>query len=352
MSAISRILRKPVWVAAAVAVLLLAAGAAYFFLRHHRPHYHRAIDEQSYVTLGGVEQYVSITGESEANPVLLVLHGGPGRSMLGFEAEFQPWEKDFTLVQWDQRGTGRTFLRDSAAHTEPLTIDRMTRDGIELVQRLSQRFHRKIILVGHSWGSILGVRIAQARPDLVAAYVGTGQFVNKAQAEPILAGMLLARARAANDGPTIAKLQSLSHGDPKDLRAFVAKTWAGTYAPEAERALKARLNRAGMKGAGASSPEDRQAVRAGTKLSVERLSAQMATYDIRSTGLNFAVPFVLIQGDDDSQMPAALARQYFDAVHAPAKAYVALPGGGHFAVITMSDAFLRVLVDKVRPLVK
>jgi pimeloyl-ACP methyl ester carboxylesterase len=76
----------------------------------------------------------------------------------------------------------------------------------------------------------------------------------------------------------------------------------------------------------------------------------MANYDIRSTGLSFAVPFILIQGEDDSQMPALLARQYFAAVHAPAKAYVALKGGGHFALVTMSDDFLRALVQTVRPL--
>jgi pimeloyl-ACP methyl ester carboxylesterase len=352
MSALGRILRKPVWIAAFAGVLLLGAGAAYFVWRMHHPPSNRVIDEQAYVTLGGVEQYISITGESRSNPVLLFLHGGPGRSMLGFDAEFRPWEKYFTVVQWDQRGTGRTYLRDGADHTEPLTIDRMTQDGVELAQYLTQRFHRKIILIGHSWGSILGVRMAQMRPDLIAAYVGTGQFVDKAEAEPILYDMLLARARAANDAQTVAKLQSLSHGDAKDLRAFVAQTWAGIYAPAAERALKARLNRAGLKGAGASSRDDKEAVRAGIKLSGARLSPQMARYDIRSTGLNFAVPFFVIQGDEDSQMPAALARQYFDAVHAPAKAYVALPGGGHFAVITMSDAFLRALVEKVRPLVK
>jgi pimeloyl-ACP methyl ester carboxylesterase len=352
MSALGRLARKPVWIALIAGVLLLVAAGSYLVWRRHHPPSNRVIDEQQYVMLGGVEQYISITGESRSNPVLLFLHGGPGRSMLGFDAEFRPWEKYFTVVQWDQRGTGRTYLRDGADHTEPLTIDRMTQDGIALAQYLSQRFHRKVILVGHSWGSILGVRMAQMRPDLIAAYVGTGQFVDKAEAEPILYDALLARARAANDAKTVSKLQSLARASAKDLRAFVTQSWAEAYAPAAERALKSRLNRAALVGAGASSRDDKQAIRAAIHLSVERLSPQMVAYDIRSTGLDFAVPFFVIQGDADSQMPAVLARRYFDAVHAPSKAYIPLPGGGHFAVITMSDAFLRALTQKVRPLVK
>lgn len=343
----SALLRNPLLRAVFAAVVLLAAaGGAYLF--RQAPANRRVIDERGYVTIGGIAQYVAITGESRANPILLFVHGGPGRSMLGFADAFRPWEKYFTVVQWDQRGTGRTYLRGGAGQSGPLTIARMTQDGIELAQYLARHLHGKVIVVGHSWGSILGVRMAQARPDLFSAYVGTGQFVDKAQAEPVLYAALLAKARAAHDAQTVAQLQSLPVGAAR--RSLVTKLWAERYALQAERDLKSRLNRAAMVGAGASSAEDRNAVRAAIRLSVEQLSPQMADYDIRATGLDFAVPFVLIQGEEDSQMPALLARQYFAAVHAPAKAYVPLKGGGHFAVVTMSGDFLRVLVETVRPL--
>ena len=309
----------------------------------------RVIDEAEYVKIGGIEQFIRITGESRANPVLLFVHGGPGLSMMGFAPRFQPWEKYFTIVQWDQRGAGRTYGRNGADRSAPMTIDRMTQDGVELAQFLTRHLHGKIIVVGHSWGSILGVRMVQQRPDLFAAYVGTGQFVNRPLAEGILYEDLLARARAAKDEPTIVELQRLSDAPARDRQAFVAKTWAGVYAPPAERSLKASLGKLRLEAPGASW-SDIDVGRAGRRFSIDHLAPQTAAYDIRSSGLDFAIPFFVIQGDADSQTPAALARRYFEAVRAPRKQYIPLKGGGHFAVITMSGAFLAALVADVRPL--
>lgn len=309
----------------------------------------RVIDEAQYVKIGGIEQFIRITGESRANPVLLFVHGGPGLSMLGFLPSFQPWEKYFTIVQWDQRGAGRTYGRNGADRSAPMTIDRMTQDGVELAQFLTRHLHGKIVVVGHSWGSILGVRMVHQRPDLFAAYVGTGQFVDRTLGERILYEDLLSRARAARDGQTIAELQHLSDASARDRQAFVAKTWASVYAPPAERRLKANMSRMRMEAPGASW-SDIGASRAGRRFSIDHLAPQIAACDIRQGGLDFAVPFFVIQGDEDSQTPAILARRYFDAVHAPTKRYIPLKGGGHFAVITMSAAFLNALVAYVRPL--
>jgi pimeloyl-ACP methyl ester carboxylesterase len=337
--------RKPIWISALATALLLAAAWQLWHSRLAQS----AIDESSYVRIGGIEQYIRIVGEDRANPVLLFVHGGPGRSVMGLSQTFRPWERYFTIVLWDQRGTGRTYIRNGEERSAPLTIERMTRDGVELAQYLTHHLHGKIVVVGHSWGSILGVRMVQARPDLFTAYVGTGQFVNKTLAEQIAYQALLAKARAAQDTQTVTELQRLLQASEAERQQFVARQWAQKYSPPAERAIKANLMKTVLD-ASNSSPAETQAIRDGIRLSVDRLSPQIAVYDIRSSGLDFAVPFFVIQGDEDSQTPAILARQYFDAVRAPAKTYIALKGGGHFAVITMSDAFLDVLVEKVRPL--
>src|SRR5213594_2959063 len=116
------------------------------------------IDEANYVKIGGLEQWITIRGEDRKNPVLLFLHGGPGDATnpWGY-AGFRNWLKYFTVVQWDQRGAGRTFGRNGAAAASTITIERMVQDGVELAEMVTKKLHTdKIVLVGHSWGSVLG----------------------------------------------------------------------------------------------------------------------------------------------------------------------------------------------------
>src|SRR5215472_1203600 len=133
------------------------------------------IDQSSFVSLGGLDQWISIRGEDRRNPVLLVVHGGPGEAQWPMAEKYKPWEKLFTVVQWDQRGTGHTYGR-YGEKTPDVTLDRMARDGVELAAYLCRELgKRKIIVLGHSWGSLVAVHMVQLKPELFAAYVGTGQ---------------------------------------------------------------------------------------------------------------------------------------------------------------------------------
>ncbi len=125
----------------------------------------------SFVPIGGIEQWVTVRGSNCANAVVLFLHGGPGNPLSPYsEAIYKDWERDFTIVQWDQRGSGRTFGRNPAAAEGTLSVERMARDGIEVAEYLASRFkQKKVYLVGGSWGSVLGVHMAKARPDLFHA---------------------------------------------------------------------------------------------------------------------------------------------------------------------------------------
>src|SRR5687768_3241099 len=116
------------------------------------------VDEGRYVALGGVEQWITIRGEDRSNPVVLFLHGGPGDATNPWSyAVFRPWLKHFTVVQWDQRGAGRTLGRNGSSSARSVTIPRLTQDGIQLAELLRATLQKeKIIIVGHSWGSILG----------------------------------------------------------------------------------------------------------------------------------------------------------------------------------------------------
>src|SRR5688500_17553678 len=136
-----------------------------------------AIHEQGFVTIGGIEQWITIKGTNTDNPVVLFVHEGPGNAMSAYaDSMYSGWENELTLVQWDQRGAGRTYGRSGAGIASTLTLERMTKDGIEVAEYLTRHLHEeRIVLVGNSWGSLLGVNIVKKRPDLFHAYVGTAQ---------------------------------------------------------------------------------------------------------------------------------------------------------------------------------
>jgi pimeloyl-ACP methyl ester carboxylesterase len=227
----------------------------------------------------------------------------------------------------------------------------MVDDGIELAQHLLDHLHvRKIILVGHSWGTVLGVRMIKARPDLFAAYVGTGQVVAKEEKEEILYRRAMGLARAAHDDDAIARLEEIGappYRSQHDL--LVERDVSERYDTEAERNLEANL-RPVVLFAPEFSLRDIYTMLQGSKFAGNAIYPEMLTYDARNLGPRFDVPFFIFNGDKDLVTPMDIARQYFDTIDAPQKEFIVLGGGGHSALLTMPEQFLTELVARVRPL--
>lgn len=136
------------------------------------------LNEQKRIELNSVPQYVSLRAEKQGAPLLLYLHGGPGDAALPLVLKYnRALEKHFTVAVWEQRGAGKSYYKfnDQA----PVTIGLFLQDLYELATHLLQRFgQQKLYLVGHSWGSVLGLRFIRQHPELVQSYVGCGQVVN------------------------------------------------------------------------------------------------------------------------------------------------------------------------------
>lgn len=148
----------------------------------------KGIDHREFVTIGGIPQYLHHRGEDRDNPVMLFLHGGPGSPMLPFAQEFQiPWEKRVTVVHWDQRNSGKTYFKSDPKQITPTTtIDQMIKDTYEVVEYLKNKYQKqKIMIMGHSWGSVLGSLFIKKYPQLVQAYIGVGQVVNMVENERV-----------------------------------------------------------------------------------------------------------------------------------------------------------------------
>ena len=310
----------------------------------------KGIDEASFVTVGGIEQWITIRGQDRDNPVLLFLHGGPGDVTNPWTfALFAPWEQHFTVVQWDQRGAGRTLRKSGPGIAPTITVDRMVRDGIELSEYLRKHLGKdKIILVAHSFGSILGVRMARARPELFYAYVGTGQVADGMKNYSVAYNALLTKARAVGDQRAISELSRVGPPPYESGEGYqVQRKWANAF-EGADQFLFGTIGLALV--APGESVQDMNDSAEGQMLSGERLVPQTKSMGPAELGLEFSIPMFVFEGDEDFTTPTALARNYLDSIKAPLKAFVLINGGGHFAVFMHSNQFLNELVTRVRPL--
>lgn len=309
------------------------------------------IDDAKYVGIGGIEQWITIRGEDRNNPVLLVLHGGPGDATnpWGY-AGFRSWLKVFTVVQWDQRGAGRTFGRNGPSSAPTITIERMTQDGIELAEWLRKTLQKnKIVIVGHSWGSILGVFMAKTRPDLFYAFVGTGQVADPARNYAVAYDDLLKKAESLGDPSAIRELKEIGRPPYPDGRGYrIQRKWSNLF--EGADAFISSMLGFALSAPGYSTRDVNDWID-GQSLSAERLVPQTSVLAPTALGGEFAMPVFVIQGAEDFTTPTSLARNFVNSIRAPRKAFVPIDGG-HFAVFMKPAAFLNELVTRVRPLVK
>jgi pimeloyl-ACP methyl ester carboxylesterase len=307
----------------------------------------KGIDEAGFVTLGGIEQWVTVRGQDRDNPVLLFLHGGPGdvTNPWAFSL-FAPWQRHFTVVQWDQRGAGRTLKKNGPKIAPTITLDRMMRDGVELAEHLRKRLGKdKIVLVGHSFGSILGVLMARARPELFSAYVGTAQVADGTRNYAVAYDALLKKARAVGDRVAVDELSRVGPPPYKTGEGFaVQRKWSNAF-EGADRFLAGTVGLALV--APGNSVQDFNDSVDGQILSAEQLVPQTKSIGPAELGREFAIPVFIIQGDEDFTTPTELAREYLESVRASRKEFVTIKGGGHFAVFMHSDQFLKELVSRV-----
>jgi len=153
------------------------------------------------ITLGDLKQWIFIRGKDQTNPILLFLHGGPGAPLLGMSSS-RKYDTEliehFTVVHWDQRGAGKSFNSDIPV--DSMTLDRFVEDCNELIDYLRNRFHtQKVFIVGHSGGTVIGIKTAYRYPEKIHAYVGVAQIINEYEQQKTSYNFIVEEAEKSGD---------------------------------------------------------------------------------------------------------------------------------------------------------
>jgi proline iminopeptidase len=306
------------------------------------------------VHLGGTHQWVLIRGRSTRNPVLLALHGGPGMPELGvwrFLGDLKSLENDFIVVNWDQRGAGKSYRAiDPTSH---MTVNQFVSDATQLTNYLRQRFHQqRIYVVGTSWGTTLGTLLVQRHPELFASYIRTGQMVSQTAMDQIMWRDTIAWAGRTGRSDLAKELRS--NGPPPYTTDVVKKMAPLTiYAddvhpyPESAAAKSLTLN---------ASYFPREYTILDGLNTVKGFADTVAVFYSQLRDINFldaiprlAVPTYVLEGRYENPARALLARQWFNQLEAPLKHYVVFAHSDHGVKSGDPDAFARYLVDTVLP---
>jgi pimeloyl-ACP methyl ester carboxylesterase len=303
------------------------------------------------LTLGGVRQWLLVRGRSADSPLLLKLHGGPGQAEMATVRLNGLLEADFVVIEWDQRGSGKSAASIQAAAA--MNLGQLVADTIELTENLTQRFgKRQLIIAGHSWGSVLGLMAVQRRPDLYSAFISTGLMANFAEGQRVAYRFLLAESERRGAGKALADLTGLgappyagADGSSKWKRCA---RWLGEFGAVWHSSEK--FDRVGwmLSSIEYSWPEKLRFSRAAAR-SYDLLYADLLSVNLIESVRQVEVPVFFAEGRYDQMAPVEVAERYFSGLIAPAKEWVLFENSAHFPHWEERERFHELLVNTVLP---
>ncbi|MGH9711681.1 MAG: alpha/beta fold hydrolase [Candidatus Acidiferrales bacterium] len=364
---IRKILKYVAIAIACLVVLPLSSALLYRKYLQQRVAQERAINSPIGINsleaarIGGIDQWIEVRGQDVNNPILLFIHGGPGIPFIPLAGAFQgPWEKYFTVVQWDQRGAGKTYTSNSEeTQRRTMNVPQMEQDTLGVANYLRNRFKReKIFVVGHSWGSSLGLWLAHEHPEAIYAYVGTGQVVNMEQNEKAAYQDTLQEVRTRHNERGIKELESIAPYPPANPDFEIIGTeprWASELLgppPSTPDFTNVRRLLTDVISAPEYSLEDDYSFIHGQTsfFSIKILLSEMMKMDFSKLGLEFRAPVFFFEGRRDPYCRPSLIWDYTQTIQAPKKDFIWFEKSGHFPFYEEPQKFTAELVKQVLPL--
>ena len=302
------------------------------------------------IELGGIEQYLIIGGIDSVKPVLLFLHGGPGSPELGFVKMFNPdLEHDFVVVHWEQRGSGKSYNKNIPI--ESMTIEQLISDTKELSEYLIKRFKKdKIYIMGHSWGSFLGIKTIEKHPELYHCYFGIGQVADQYRSEKISYEWVKKQAEENGDKKAIKNLEALVfpeiNASSKQWlkflmaeRSYVDKFGGGLF-----REYNGTLDKfLPVINAKEYTLRDKVNYGIGSLFSLKHLWDDVITDNLFETIDSIQIPVYFFQGLYDYQTSYIVAKEFYDQLKAPDKKFFTFENSAHCPIFDEPDRFNKIL---------
>jgi pimeloyl-ACP methyl ester carboxylesterase len=325
-------MKKAKWSIVGLALAGLGIVVYLWFTPGRTPAIHgpNSIASLERIRIGGVDQYILIRGNDSSLPVLLFLHGGPGMPAMYLAHSFQcELEKEFVVVQWDRRGAGKSYREDISS---TLTTEQLVADTVELTNVLRARFHQdKIYLVGHSWGTYLGMLVIVRHPELYHAYVGIGQLALSSPIAGIQDEYIRQTARRMGDQDAIKELEEKGAsvretllfkfgGEIHKAKSFTPLLLTGLAAPE-------------------YSLRDARNIPKGVSLYSRNFVYNSISVELMDAVTQVKIPVYFFTGRYDYTDPFALTEQYFSKISAPEKHIVWFEESAHFPFYEEPAAF-------------
>jgi len=309
------------------------------------------------VRIGGIDQWVSIRGRDLRNPVILVIHGGPGYPLMPMSWWIsRDWEEYFTVVQWDQRGAGKTYMLNDPKKVAPtLSMERNFADAEEMAGWIRRELgKKKIFVLGHSAGTYAGFQMAMRHPDWLHAYIGVGQLANMPESERRGWTFAMNAAQRINNRKAIDQLKSITPyfapGHPNPLQdLFIQRKWVGefggTMAYRVGNDADSDLARLSPDYTAAELPR----IWTGNKFTENALLLPVVTADW-SNIRQVDCPLIVMGGRHDYVANSDVAAQWMANIKAPFKQFVWFEDSGHMPMTEEPGKFLVSLLRYARPI--
>jgi pimeloyl-ACP methyl ester carboxylesterase len=307
-----------------------------------------SLTEKNFIEIGGMRQGFFIRTENPENPVLLYLHGGPGSPELAYSVAYElseRLEKYFTVCYWEQRGAGMSF--NNSIDDATMNVKQFVEDARQMTEYLQSRFKKdKIFLMGHSWGSYLGIKIIEKYPENYLAYIGIGQISNQLESEKLAYDYLLNLSALKADSKTYEKLKQFDSQAPD----FPSEDYLMT-----SRGL---LNESGVgiahQNLTMSTLIKNMLLFEGYTLSEKINYGKGSLFSLKlfdnamndnlfESSVSFNVPLFFVQGKYDFVTSYTLARDYLDKIEAPQKAFFTFDNAAHAPNLEEPDKFMQTV---------
>ncbi|UOQ68600.1 alpha/beta fold hydrolase [Hymenobacter volaticus] len=313
--------------------------------------------QESYETsIGGLKQWVYVRGQDRSNPIILFVHGGPASPMAPVSWTFQrPLEECFTVVHYDQRAAGKTYAaNDTTKLGATLAIAQYVNDAIDVAEFIKKKYGKdKVVLIGHSWGTIVGMKAALKRPDLFYAYVGIGQVINTRDNEEVSFRYALEQATAHKNEAALKELRSIAPYPGNQPitreRIIIARKWPqyygglSAYRDESSYYFQAPL----------LSPlytrQDVAAVDQGSLFTLGRVLPEFLAVDFKPV-TSFPIPVFMFMGRHDYTTPSEPTAAWLSKLKAPLKKGVWFEHSAHLIPMEEPGKLLVTLLNEIRPL--